>query len=43
VPEAGGPTDPANEAHDLVRPVFGGMSKGERNRVKIRLRSAVPA
>ena len=32
VPEVGGPIDPANEAHDLVMSVFGGMSKGERNR-----------
>jgi hypothetical protein len=29
VPEVGGPIDPANEAHDLVMSVFGGMSKGE--------------
>jgi site-specific DNA recombinase len=27
VPEVGGPIDPANEAHDLVMSVFGGMSK----------------
>jgi DNA invertase Pin-like site-specific DNA recombinase len=43
VPEVGGPIDPANEAHDLVMSVFGGMSKGERNRVKIRVRSAMSA
>jgi site-specific DNA recombinase len=43
VPEVGGPIDPANEAHDLVMSVFGGMSKGERNRVKIRVRSATAA
>jgi site-specific DNA recombinase len=43
VPEVGGPIDPANEAHDLVMSVFGGMSKGERNRVKIRVRSAMAA
>ena len=41
VPEVGGPIDPANEAHDLVMSVFGGMSKGERNRVKIRVRTAM--
>jgi site-specific DNA recombinase len=43
VPEVGGPIDPANEAHDLVMSVFGGMSKGERNRVKIRVRAAMAA
>ena len=43
MPEVGGPIDPANEAHDLVMSVFGGMSKGERNRVKIRVRSAMAA
>ena len=36
VPEVGGPIDPDNEAHDLIMSVFGGMSKGERNRVKVR-------
>jgi site-specific DNA recombinase len=39
VPEVGGPIDPDNEAHDLVMSVFGGMSKGERTRVKVRVRS----
>jgi site-specific DNA recombinase len=43
VPEVGGPIDPNNEAHDLVMSVFGGMSKGERNRVKIRVRTAMAA
>ena len=32
VPGAGGPIDPGNEAHDLIMSVFGGVSKGERNR-----------
>jgi hypothetical protein len=32
---------PGHEAHDLVMSVFGGMSKGERNRIKIRVRTAV--
>jgi site-specific DNA recombinase len=41
VPEVGGPIDPSNEAHDLVMSVFGGMSKGERNRVKIRVRTSM--
>jgi site-specific DNA recombinase len=43
VPEVGGPIEPANEAHDLVMSVFGGMSKGERNRIKIRVRTAMAA
>ncbi|MGW3507741.1 hypothetical protein [Streptomyces sp. NPDC000994] len=41
VPEVGGPIDPDNEAHDLVMSVFGGMSKGEPNRIKIRVRTAM--
>ena len=43
VPEVGGPVDPDSEAHDLIMSVFGGMSKGERNRIKIRVRSAMAA
>ena len=43
VPEVGGPIDPRNEAHDLVMSVFGGMSKGERNRIKIRVTAAMGA
>ena len=41
VPEVGGAIDPNSEAHDLIMSVFGGMSKGERNRVKVRVRSAM--
>ncbi|MEU4898004.1 recombinase family protein [Streptomyces sp. NPDC044780] len=41
VPEVGGPIDPDNEAHDLIMSVFGGMSKGERNRIKVRVHSAM--
>src|SRR5215468_10038980 len=41
VPEVGGPIDPNNEAHDLIMSVFGGMSKGERNRIKVRVRTAM--
>ena len=41
VPEVGGPIDPDNEAHDLIMSVFGGVSKGERNRIKIRVRAAM--
>ncbi len=43
VPEIGGPIDPDNEAHDLIMSVFGGVSKGERNRIKIRVRTAMAA
>ena len=41
VPEVGGPIDPNNEAHDLIMSVFGGVSKGERNRIKVRVRAAI--
>src|SRR5712691_239532 len=43
VPEVGGPIDPDSEAHDLIMSVFGGMSKGERNRIRIRVRAAMAA
>ena len=43
VPEVGGAVDPDSEAHDLIMSVFGGMSKGERTRIKIRVRSAMSA
>ena len=43
VPEVGGPIDPDNEAHDLIMSVFGGVSKGERNRIKVRVRAAMAA
>ena len=43
VPEVSGPIDPESEAHDLIMSVFGGMSKGERSRIKIRVRAAMAA
>ncbi|MFF5033012.1 recombinase family protein [Nocardia salmonicida] len=43
VPEVGGQIDPDSEAHDMIMSVFGGMSKGERNRIKIRVRAAMAA
>jgi hypothetical protein len=43
VAEVGGAFDPDNEAHELVMSVFGGMSKGERTRIKIRVRTAMAA
>jgi DNA invertase Pin-like site-specific DNA recombinase len=41
VPEVGGAIDPGSDAHDLVMALYGGMSKGERNRIKIRVRAAM--
>lgn len=41
VPEVGGRVDPGSDAHDLVMALYGGMSKGERNRIKVRVRSAM--
>jgi DNA invertase Pin-like site-specific DNA recombinase len=43
VPEVGGAVDPDSEAHDLVMTLFGGMSKGERNRIRTRVRTAMRA
>jgi len=43
VPEVGGKVDPGSDAHDLVMNLYGGMSKGERNRIKIRVKSAMSA
>lgn len=43
VPEVGGAVDPGSEAHDLVMTLFGGLSKGERTRIKLRVRSAMEA
>jgi site-specific DNA recombinase len=43
VPEVGGQVDPGSDAHDLVMSLYGGMSKGERNRTKIRVRAAMAA
>ena len=43
VPEVGGAVDPGSDAHEIVMNLYGGMSKGERNRIKIRVRSAMAA
>jgi DNA invertase Pin-like site-specific DNA recombinase len=43
VPEVGGRVDPGSDAHDLVMSLYGGMSKGERNRIKIRVKAAMSA
>jgi site-specific DNA recombinase len=41
VPEVGGQIEPDSDAHEMVMNLYGGMSKGERNRIKIRVRSAM--
>jgi site-specific DNA recombinase len=41
VPEVGGAIDPDNEAHDVIMSVFAGMSKGERTRIKLRVRTSM--
>ncbi len=43
VPEVGGPIDPGSDAHEIVMSLYGGMSKGERNRIKTRVRAAMAA
>ena len=43
VPEVGGRVDPGSEAHDLLMTLFGGMSKGERARIRTRVRAAMAA
>jgi site-specific DNA recombinase len=43
IPEVGGAVDPGSDAHGLVMSLYGGMSKGERNRIKIRIWSAMAA
>lgn len=41
VPEVGGKVDPNSEAHELVMSLYGGMSKGERRRIQVRVRTAM--
>ena len=43
VPEVGGPVDPDSEAHDLLMSLFGGLSKAERNRLRVRVRTSMKA
>jgi DNA invertase Pin-like site-specific DNA recombinase len=43
VPEVGGPIDPANEAHDMIMSTFVSISKGERSRIKLRVRTIMAA
>ncbi len=41
VPEVGGAVDPGSEAHDMVMTLFGGMSKGERTRIQLRVKASM--
>jgi site-specific DNA recombinase len=41
VPEVGGAVDSASDAHDILMSLYGGMSKGERSRIKTRVRAAM--
>lgn len=43
VPEVSGPIDPSNEAHDMIMATFGSISKGERGRIKTRVRTTMAA
>lgn len=43
VPEVGGEVDPGSDAHDMLMSLYGGMSKAERRRIQIRVRSAMAA
>jgi site-specific DNA recombinase len=43
VPEVGGAVDQDSEGHDIVMSVFGGTSKGERTRIRIRVRASMKA
>ncbi len=43
VPEVGGQVDFSSEAHDIVLNIFGTMSKGERTRLKKRVRAGMAA
>jgi site-specific DNA recombinase len=43
VPEVGGRVDPGSDAHEMLMGLYGGMSKSERGRIKIRVKSAMNA
>lgn len=43
VPELGGPVDPSSEIHDIILSLFGGLSRAERNRLRVRVRTAMRA
>jgi site-specific DNA recombinase len=41
VPEVGGKIEPDSDAHDLIMNLYGGMSKAERRRIQLRVRTAM--
>jgi site-specific DNA recombinase len=41
IPEKSGPLDPGSDADELMMTVYGGLSKGERQRTRIRVRNAM--
>ncbi|WP_211302937.1 recombinase family protein [Allonocardiopsis opalescens] len=43
VPEIGGAVDPDSEAHNLIMSMYAGMSKAERRRIQLRVRTAMAA
>jgi len=43
VPELQGPVDPNSEIHDIILSLFGGLSRAERNRLRVRVKTAMRA
>ena len=43
VPELQGPVDPTSEIHDIILSLFGGLSRAERNRLRVRVRTSMRA
>jgi site-specific DNA recombinase len=43
IPELQGPVDPDSEIHDIILSLFGGLSRAERNRLRVRVRTAMRA
>jgi site-specific DNA recombinase len=43
IPELQGPVDPDSEIHDIILSLFGGLSRAERNRLRMRVRTAMRA
>ena len=43
VPELGGRSTPNSETHDIILSLFGGLSRAERNRLRVRVRTSMRA
>jgi DNA invertase Pin-like site-specific DNA recombinase len=43
VPELGGPVDPTSEIHDIILSLFGGLSRAERSRLRVRVKTSMRA